>query len=133
MLTYQEYTDLGFNSVSEAEFPKYKTQASYYLEYITFNKALNPVEDWVEKKVKYAMCKVIDLLFDYDTELKLLKESDKKILESGLKSETIKSHSVSFRDVKGDSQGELLKGTEDIIYSTLRTILIPTGLLYRGL
>lgn len=133
LLTFQEYTEMGFDSVSETDFPKYESEAESYLEYITFNKVNRNLSTDVENKAKRAMALVIDILFDYSTKLQSINESDAKIIASGLKSESIKSHSVSFRDATSDSQTELLKATEINIYSTLRRILLPTGILYRGL
>lgn len=133
MLTYQEYKELGFDSVTETQFPKLEMEAVYYLEYATLNKVNQEHTENVQNKVDYALCRVIDLLHDYHEKSQSIKDSDKEIISSGLKSESIKSHSVSFRDAVSESQSELLKGTEQIIYTTIKRILLPTGLLYRGL
>lgn len=133
LLTFEEYDDSGFSNVGSSDFTRYETEARYYLEYTTLNKVNRDHPKWIQDKIKYAMCRVIDLLYDYQTKLQTIKESDAAIIVSGLKSESIKSHSVSFRDATADSQSELLKGTESIIYATIKRILMPTGLLYRGL
>jgi hypothetical protein len=134
LVTFEYYSsDYLGASVTESEFPKYELKARNYLEYITFNKVLEPMEDWVETKVKQVMCEVIDMIREHEDNLKLLKQAQTKMLASGIKSESVKSHSVTMVEVKGNEQAQLLKGTEEHIYMTIRKALLPTGLLSRVL
>lgn len=132
---YYQNTYKG-TAVIEGDFPRYEMRASQHLTYITMNKVswLDPIEDEaIILKVQHVMCEVIDLLKEYDDNLALLKATQSRALQSGIKSESIKSHSVTFTEVKGNEQEQLLKGTEGLIYSLIRKWLLPTGLLYRGL
>ena len=134
MLTYDYYVfEYGGIKVSSQDFPRYSKRATNYLEYITFNKDLTQLSDKIEEKVNFALSEVMDVIKDYDERLQALNISQKSILSDGVKTESIKSHSVTFQDVKGSEQSELLKGAEEKIFSILRTALLPTGLLSRAL
>lgn len=130
---YDFYRDVYFGStVSSADFSKYEKKASFYLEYMTFNKCKNPLNDDEAELVKYAMCSTIDLLNEYDKNVVLLRANQTNLLETGIKTESVKSHSITFSEYKGNSEIQMLKGIEDLIFTSIRKYLLPVGMLYRG-
>ena len=126
-MEYEYYvTEYFGEKVSSLDFPKYLKRANRYIEYITMKSELPE-----DEAIKDLLCVIIDLLYDYDIKVNQLNQSQSESI--GIKSESIKSHSITFAEMKGNEQSELLKGTESVIYAEIRRTLLPLGFLYRGL
>jgi hypothetical protein len=99
-------------SVPSTIFDNLAIQASYFIDYITFNriKSLETVPD----EVKMAVCSVIDAQYKLDN-------------DGGVKvSESIGRHSVTYASANANVTEDNKK------YNAARVYLAHTGLLYRG-
>lgn len=120
--------------VTEQEFLKYLISSKGYIDYLTFNKTRIPNdEEWIQNQVDWVTCEVIDMLKDYDAMASAIELSQLEVMQSGIKSESIKSHSITYKESKGDEKIELLRTNENAIFSKIRRALLPTGLLQRTL
>ena len=134
-MDYTYYTDNYFGEkVSESDFPKYLVSSKAYLDYITFNKTSILIEElWIQDKVDMITCEIIDLLKENDDIISAVTVGQMQYLEAGIKTESIKSHSITYKEAKGNENLSLLYDTEKMIYHKIRRALLPTGLLHRGL
>lgn len=129
---YYENT-YGGSLVTSSDFTKYELKARIVMNNYTLKEKLTikllEGSKYVDN-IKVAMCELIDNLKKTDT-LLIETESNDLIVAKGIKSESVKDHTVSFGD----------KLTSDIIkeqsdrnaFSIMRQYLFITGLLYRGL
>lgn len=129
---YEFYTTEYFGElVSDTEYPKYELKARNELEYYTRMRIPFIDEDKMNK-VKMCECKLIDLLYSYDQEVKKIKEYEDKSIQGVVASETVGKQSVSYqkatlRDIKVVKQE-----CDEMISKIIRKDLSMTGLLYRG-
>lgn len=129
---YEFYTTEYFGElVSDTEYPKYELKARDELDYYTRMRIPFINEDKMNK-VKMCECKLIDLLYSYDQEVKKIKEYEDKSIQGVVASETVGKQSVSYqkatlRDIKTVEQER-----DEMISKIIRKDLSMTGLLYRG-
>ena len=129
---YEFYTTEYFGElVSDTEYPKYELRAREELDYYT-RMRIPFISDDKMNKVKMCECKLIDLLYDYDHEVKKIKEYEDKSIQGIVASETVGKQSVSYqkttlRDIKTVEQE-----CDEMISKIIRKDLSMTGLLYRG-
>lgn len=114
--TYEYYTEnYGGTALTESEFPKYAKRASAEIDHVTFGRISNMTEEEIPEAVRDAMCDVAERLHHYET-----------AEGSTVASENNDGYSISYRDT----------GTIDTqkheIWSTIRTYLAVTGLMFRG-
>ncbi len=126
-IDYAFYKNVYGGTVSEAEFPKLNIQAQSKVDYYTFGriKHLEIIPD----SVKFAVCEVIDVI-----NKGLLELEEKSSTNRRIASESIGSHSVSFK--YGDevsTSKDKDKTIDDRIYEVVATYLMnEQNLLYRG-
>lgn len=130
---YEFYKRQFFGSViAESDFPKYAENASDRIDTLTSRRIKQTgsflirtdfdirLEEWVEAKVKKAVCAIAELLYDADQT-----DSVKRAAGgAGIKSVSSGSESISFSDQKN-------MDTE--IYMIAKRYLTETGLLYGGI
>lgn len=117
--TYSFYVDEYYgNVISSDDWNRYATRASDYIDYITGGKA--KTYDDVNDAVKKACCAVADKMAVSDS-------ISSSMSVAGLASETVGSHSVSYR-----SEAEIQASATAAQLSAAQMYLFPTGLLYRG-
>lgn len=117
--TFTFYSDVYYGNMIVAEdWNRYATRASDYIDYITGNKAkdYNDTNGWLAK----ACCAIADQLCVADS-------ISSSMSVAGLASESVGSHSVSYR-----SETEIQAGTKAAMLNAAHTYLFQTGLLYRG-
>lgn len=117
--------------VNDTEYPKYELKARDELDYYTRMRIPFIGEDKMNK-VKMCECELIDLLYNYDQEVKKIKEYEDKSIQGVVASETVGKQSVSYqkatlRDIKTVEQE-----CDEMISKIIRKDLSMTGLLYRG-
>jgi len=136
-LTFEYYaTTYGGTKVSEIDFPRYEAKAQDKMDYMTLNRvivAIEENEDWIVDKIRRAMCETIDLLKEFDVNMLLLKARKTQAIATGIKTESIKSHSVTFVDIDEGTESRMIKESDLQIHMVCYKILMPTGLMYRGL
>ena len=115
--TYYTHSWYG-NVISAGDWNKYASRASDYIDYITMDKAktYNDTGDALKK----ACCAVAEQIAVSDS-------ISTSMSVASLASETVGSHSVSYR-----SEAEIITGATRAMLSVAQTYLLPTGLLYRG-
>lgn len=129
---YEFYKTKYFGElVNDTEYPKYELKARDELDYYTRMRIPFINEDKMNK-VKMCECKLIDLLYNYDQEIKKIKEYEDKTIQGVVASETVGKQSVSYqkatlRDIKVVEQER-----NEMISKIIRKDLSMTGLLYRG-
>lgn len=135
---YTYYTTEYEGSLLTADnFNHYSKRAEDYIEYLTMGKVtkvMNYQTPHLLKvdKIKRAVCAVSDVLFNMD---KAIMDSNEAVANAtqGIASETVESHSVSFSKVKDfKTESELSAEFNQLMTSTATRILLPTGLLNRG-
>ncbi|WP_282926893.1 hypothetical protein [Helcococcus kunzii] len=126
-IDYEFYSGEYGGKVIEDKFKKLNIQAQSKVDYFTFGriKFLKTIPD----TVKFAVCEVIDTLDEYYIEL-----SNKSSTSRRIASETIGSHSVSFKygDEITTSNGKD-KTIDDRVYEVVATYLMnEQNIMYRG-
>ena len=122
--TYYQESFYG-NAIAEADWPKYATKASDFIDYLTWKKAQNNAE---LTEVKKCCCALAER---YKAIEALQIAASAKVTEDGIiSSETVGSHSRSFRN--GAEGAQAIVEYEKELSSIVRRYLLPTGLLYRG-
>ena len=117
--TYTFYTTVYYgNLIAEADWNKYASRATDYLDYITSGKA--KTYDDVNGALAKACCAVAD-------QIAVSESISSSMSVAGLASETVGSHSVSYR-----SESEIYASMKQAMLSAAQMYLTPTGLLYRG-
>lgn len=130
---YEFYKNKYFGElVREEEFPKYELKSRDELDYYTRMRIPYLKDEKKLNKVKMCECKIIDLMFYRDEEIKRIREYESKTVQGVITSETVGKQSVSYqkaiiRDIK-TVDDELAEKIAKII----RKDLAMTGLLYRG-
>lgn len=132
---YYRDTFKGTQITDESVFQKYSQDAQDYIEYITLGKAIVSMQDDLHTdKIKRSVCVASELYFEKDNKLNAIKTSDNEVVARGLKSETVKSHSVTYAST---SDLDTLSKTETEYDKLVRTkvykLLMFTGLLNRGI
>lgn len=118
--------------VPSDQFDYYSLKAENYVDYITLGKASKFFERF-EEKIKNCVCAVAELQFKYDKDLQSIKDYESKLIQSGVKSEQVKSHSISFMTAKDfTSESDLKTSFDKKLRDTIYQYLLVTGLLYRG-
>lgn len=114
MVDYDFYKiTYGGNKVDNSrEFNKLAEEASTLVNYHTFGRADNVVDEKLLRKIKMTICKLVDNHVDNE-EIK------------NIKSSSLDDYSVTYQD--NDSEAIAYKQ-----YNIIRVNLISTGLLYRG-
>ncbi len=116
--------------VSESDYPKYELRARNELDYYTLNKTQS--YDDSKNTVKMCQCKLIDLMYEYDQEIKKIKEYENKMIQGVVASETVGKQSVSYQKVTLRDIKTVEEELNTKIAMTIQKGLIMTGLLYRG-
>lgn len=123
---YDYYKEVfGGVAIPSDLFKSHALRASREVDKITLYRiqnAGNPNGYEVDGKVKNAVCAVADVLFKQD-------EADKLTGGGAISSETVKSHTVSF---KTQTAEERERQSKKEIQNAARDFLATTGLLYRG-
>uniref|UniRef100_UPI00262B96B1 hypothetical protein n=1 Tax=Pseudomonas sp. TaxID=306 RepID=UPI00262B96B1 len=80
--------------------------------------------------LKLATCEMIDSIKNYETTLEMAKTSNQAYIK-GIKSESVKDHSVTFndKDMKSQLEQDFFKEQRSI----MKKHLLVTRLLFRGL
>ncbi|WP_050636182.1 hypothetical protein [Candidatus Stoquefichus sp. SB1] len=130
---YEFYTTKYFGElVSDTEYPKYELKARDELNYYTRMRIPFVNEDKMNK-VKMCECKLIDLLYNYDQEVKKIKEYEDKSIQGVVASETVGKQSVSYQKATLRDIKVVEKERDEMISKIIRKNLSMTGLLYRGI
>ena len=121
-MSYSDYNfyvnDFHGDVIAGEDFDKYASRASDYLDYITLGKA-KTYDDTTDALAK-ACCAVAE-------QIDLANKSSMGVSVSMVASETVGSHSVSFR-----SGAEMEASLDASMLNAAQMYLLPTGLLYRG-
>ena len=132
MVTYEYYKDIYKGEAEESTFDKYVIEAE--IEYHNYTLKPKKMTDDLLKDEKSALmiktciCKMIDNLIAGAELLKLAKLSDKK-QALGVKSESVKDHSISYGNTSTSDTEQDIHSNNIIIMNRYLTRL---GLLYRG-
>lgn len=113
-LDYEEYERVFGGKLPEEDFTRLELRASAILNYYTFNR----IEE-VDNNIKGLISELVN--FEQKLEEELIDNED-------IKSETVDTHSITYKDKKMTSQAEARKSKLDII----KVYLGHTNLLYRG-
>ncbi|QIK70842.1 hypothetical protein G7062_11290 [Erysipelothrix sp. HDW6C] len=133
-LTFEEYQEFGGTSVTLEMFNAYELRARLALDSYTMKsrhliqKVLNSTRG---ELVRITLKEMIDNLFMSDNLLEKAKNADNAYY-SGINSETVTDHSVSFKS----SESMVKKLEEDTTNKGIRIMqkyLYPTNLLNRGI
>lgn len=134
-LTYDEYTQMGGNTLDEAAFENLEFEARSQIDYWTFNRLIN--EETLPEAVKRCMFKLITLLNAKQLALTVgMPEADGTIKRGNVMSESNDGVSVSYGVL---SANEVVQSTEDDIETTIRQYLgtvknsLGQKVLYRGI
>ena len=126
---YQFYLNNYGNTISENEFHRLSIRASDFLDYYTRNNSrLHP--DMYE--LKMACCALAEQYMIADAWRNNAVQAS--VNASGVKSETVGAHSVSYQTGSELALGAqaALSGAEDELVNIAKRYLAHTGLLYRG-
>lgn len=123
---YSYYTDTFYGDlITVAEFPKYASRASDFIDYYTMGKAAKSAD---LPEVKKCCCALAEQYKSIDA-LKVAAAA--KVTDEGIiASETVGSHSRAFRN--GVDAAQTVQEAEKELANIARRYLLPTGLLYRG-
>ena len=117
---YTFYAGEFYGTVVKTEdWNKYASRASDYIDYITGGKA-KTYED-TDGALAKACCAVAE-------QMAISESISDSMSVAGLASETVGSHSVTYR-----SESEIHAGMKAAMLNAAQTYLFPTGLLYRGI
>lgn len=119
----------------ESIFPKYSQEAQDYVDYITLGKAGVSIENGLDTdKIKRTICVTCELYLEKENKLNAIKTSDNEIVARGLKSETVKSHSVTYASTSDlDTLSKIETEYDKLIRTKVNKLLMFTGLLNRGI
>lgn len=130
---YKYYTDTyGGSQIPADKWTYYSNQAKRRINYLTFNRAKHEYADFTDE-INQTICKVGELMMNYEVRLGATRESDLNTLKRGVKSETVKSHSKSYETSGASVETELSTANNQQVAKAVREHLLTTGLLYRGL
>lgn len=123
---YSYYTTTFYgDAIAEADFPKYASRGSEFIDYITFGKAKGAAD---LDEVKKCCCALAE---QYQTIDKVRIAASAKVTDDGIiASESVGPHSRSFRS--GVDASQAVSAAEAELGNIARRYLLPTGLLYRG-
>lgn len=117
--------------VNDTEYPKYELKARDELDYYTRMRIPFINEDKMNK-VKMCECKLIDLLYSYNQEVKKIKEYEDKSIQGVVASETVGKQSISYQKASLRDIKTVEHECDEMISKIIRKDLSMTGLLYRG-
>ena len=119
----------------ESIFPKYSQEAQDYVDYITLGKAGVSIGNGLDTdKIKRSVCVASELYLEKENKLNAIKTSDNEIVARGLKSETVKSHSVTYASTSDlDTLSKIETEYDKLIRTRVNKLLMFTGLLNRGI
>lgn len=128
---YEFYTNEYFGElVSESDYPKYELKARNELDYYTLNRI--PNYDDKNGIIKMCQCELIDLLCEYDQEIKKNKEYENKMIQGVVASETVGKQSVSYQKVTLRDIKTVKDERDKEIKKLINRRLWSTGLLFQG-
>lgn len=114
--TYSYYKDKFFGTALEAQdYYRHAQRAAAEIDRVTFGRCKKMSDKELPDAVRDAECAVADLLYRFDT-----------AKGAEISSESNDGVSVSYRDMSDKRK------QEQEIRQTLRTYLVNTGLMYRG-
>lgn len=116
--TYDFYTSAWYGEMSEADFNKFASRASDYLDRVTFGRAASYQDD--NNVLAKACCAAAD-------QLSLIASARASVAAGDVSSESVGSHSISYR-----SGVETSASLEKQLYDLVLGYLGLTGLMYRG-
>lgn len=126
-IDFKFYKDTYGGSVSEFEFPSLNIKAQAKVNYFTFGRIQNLYP--IPESVKFAICETIDAIHEDIVRNEKLNSNEKRIA-----SETVGSHSVSFKYNDEIHKISTSKGLDDKIYEICCTYLSnEQNLMYRGI
>lgn len=125
------YTDYGFyrdtykGNMPQDDFDRLITRASYEVRKNIFNRNITEYEN----EVQMATCSVVDILWKIEQ-----LETKKETIMSNrtLKSESVGDYSRTFDTANVNDIDVQISNQKEKIKEELRTYLLSTGLLYRG-
>lgn len=126
-VTFEEYTNLGFNKVPEEKFKIYYEEAAAYVDKLTLNRLNCPYAELSERN-KIGICKIIDFFY-----LEGLKQEslESEALENGgkyLSGYHNQSYSESYKILSADE----VKASQIIALADFNKFFTASQ-LYRGL
>jgi hypothetical protein len=120
-IDYLYYTGNGGTSISESDFDRYATRASYQVDYLTFKRAEAIITAGTNlpfiDRIKRATMAVADVM----------KECSASQANLGVQSEKVGDHSVQYRGSE-----ELRSHEAQAVQSAVEMYLGHTGLMYPG-
>lgn len=130
---YKFYTSEYFGElVNDTDYPKYELKARDELDYYTRMRIPYIKKETIFTKVKMCQCKLIDLFYNYNQELKKIKEYEDKTIQGVIASETVGKQSVSYQKANLRNVDVVKKELNQEIFKIIQKELAYTGLLYRG-
>lgn len=126
-----QYTDYNFyidkykGNMSESDFDRLMTRASYEVRRNIFNRDITGYEE----EVQMVTCSVVDILQRIES---LENKKEKIISDKNLKSESVGDYSRTFDNSSLTDIDVEIFNQKEKIKEELRKYLIDTGLLYRG-
>ena len=128
---YEYYTKVfGGTKIPEGDFTYCIGQADDYIDYVTLTRVHEFKGGVFDNKIKRAYCSLAEIYYDEKQEQESVGAQAGK---QGIKSETVGSHTVSFKDGGSKAELENKSNYDALRYRVARQHLLPTGLLYRGL
>lgn len=131
-LTFQEYTNLGFNKVLEEEFVPLENEAERLIRYRTMNRSEEGINSGFSREIKDCMCLLVDNFKEREKALSDL-EQGLTTARKGISSESVTDHSVSFNKLDSKDVEETNRFYQNKSIMIVRECLMWTGLLYRGI
>lgn len=125
------YTDYDFyietykGNMPDEDFDRLITRASYEVRKNIFNRDITGYEN----EVQMATCSVVDVLFKVE---QLENKKETIMSNQALKSESVGDYSRTFDSASVNDIDTQISNQKEKIKEELRTYLLSTGLLYRG-
>lgn len=127
----KQYTDYNFyidkykGNMSYDDFDRLITRASYEVQRNIFNRDITGYEE----EVQMATCSVVDILYKIE---QLENKKDTNISGKEVKSESVGPYTRTFNNSTITDIDVEISNQKEKIKEELRTYLLATGLLYRG-
>lgn len=122
---YDFYTDIYKGNMPDDDFDRLITRASYEVRKNIFNRDITGYEE----EVQMATCSVVDILFKIE-QLETKKETI--MSNQALKSESVGDYSRTFDTASVSDIDIQISNQKEKIKEELKTYILSTGLLYRG-
>lgn len=133
-LTFDEYSQMGGDTIEETAFQQLEFEARSVIDYYTFNRLTN--ETTFPEAVKRCMLKLIVLLHDQQMMLQASVPTANQSSNAGIASQSNDGVSVSYNTL---SATDVMEKTKDAIQSTINQYLgnvknsLGRKVLYRGI